>query len=501
MSKKYKIHTETKEGIIQAGFPDAPYYTNSTQLPASFGEDVFAALDLQDDLQCTYNGGCVEKGNYVITDRGPMLIEDIEESFTKDCGLKVVSFNPKTGCAEWDEVEAAMKIDVSKHDKIRVRAKGGLDITTSDWHPFFVLTHDGVVEERRADELHEGDWLICNRTNMFNDDNSIIDEDIAYLFGYFIGDGSLTRYIDNRGGNNLEKFKVRFFDSSVEQLNRIVEILRKHELSGANVIQNDSRSAILHEVSSSNSKLVSLLKDYGFTSGNKTYTVSIPDKVKSALNKKNAFALLSGLIDSDGHINKNYGDCEYMTASYQLAHDIVWLCSMLGVKTSFITKNDKRYPNPHYIVFIGHRELNRISSEMCTSKSIENKYTDRPYHRKMDEIYNLYLVTDVSKSEVEDNQFYDLTTKKNHNYLCGKESFVFIHNTVFHIYSEEDVNAQQVKSVIRKVLSNYRLPYVSYTASFSTCPKHGRIAGLHDYCPYCDQEIMARHRAELDAGE
>lgn len=70
--------------------------------------------------------------------------------------------------------------------------------------------------------------------------------------------------------------------------------------------------------------------------------------------------------------------------------------------------------------------------------------------------------------------------------------------TVFHIYSEEDVNAQQVKSVIKKVLESYRLPYVSYTASFSTCPKHGRIAGLYDYCPYCDQEIMAKHYSELD---
>lgn len=31
--------------IIQAGVPEAPYYTNSSQLPATFGEDVFDALD------------------------------------------------------------------------------------------------------------------------------------------------------------------------------------------------------------------------------------------------------------------------------------------------------------------------------------------------------------------------------------------------------------------------------------------------------------------------
>ena len=36
-----------------------PYYTNSSQLPVNFTDDVFEALDLQDDLQCKYTGGTV----------------------------------------------------------------------------------------------------------------------------------------------------------------------------------------------------------------------------------------------------------------------------------------------------------------------------------------------------------------------------------------------------------------------------------------------------------
>ena len=36
-----------------------PYYTNSSQLPVDFSDDVFEALDLQDDLQCKYTGGTV----------------------------------------------------------------------------------------------------------------------------------------------------------------------------------------------------------------------------------------------------------------------------------------------------------------------------------------------------------------------------------------------------------------------------------------------------------
>ncbi|HMN19073.1 MAG TPA: ribonucleoside triphosphate reductase [Candidatus Moranbacteria bacterium] len=39
-----------------------PYYTNSSQLPVSFTEDIFEALDLQDKLQTKYTGGTVLHG-------------------------------------------------------------------------------------------------------------------------------------------------------------------------------------------------------------------------------------------------------------------------------------------------------------------------------------------------------------------------------------------------------------------------------------------------------
>ena len=46
-------------GILQAGTPEAPYYTNSSQLPVGFADDPFEALERQDDLQRKYTGGTV----------------------------------------------------------------------------------------------------------------------------------------------------------------------------------------------------------------------------------------------------------------------------------------------------------------------------------------------------------------------------------------------------------------------------------------------------------
>jgi ribonucleoside-triphosphate reductase len=45
--------------IIQAGTKDKPYYTNSTQLPVEFTEDLFEVLEKQDLLQTKYTGGTV----------------------------------------------------------------------------------------------------------------------------------------------------------------------------------------------------------------------------------------------------------------------------------------------------------------------------------------------------------------------------------------------------------------------------------------------------------
>ena len=82
--------------------------------------------------------------------------------------------------------------------------------------------------------------------------------------------------------------------------------------------------------------------------------------------------------------------------------------------------------------------------------------------------------------------FYDLTTKNNHNYLAGNDCMIFVHNTVFHIFlGEHKANGESVKQLIKKIFTNYALPYVSITPSFSICPKCGYLSGAHKYCPKC----------------
>ncbi|NPA87391.1 MAG: ribonucleoside triphosphate reductase, partial [Epsilonproteobacteria bacterium] len=63
--------------------------------------------------------------------------------------------------------------------------------------------------------------------------------------------------------------------------------------------------------------------------------------------------------------------------------------------------------------------------------------------------------------------------------------------TVLHLYMSEKLSSPEAaKNLVKKAITNFRLPYISITPVFSVCPKHGYIAGEHEYCPYCDEELL-----------
>ena len=65
--------------------------------------------------------------------------------------------------------------------------------------------------------------------------------------------------------------------------------------------------------------------------------------------------------------------------------------------------------------------------------------------------------------------------------------------TVLHLYMQEKVSSTEAcRKLVKNVISNFRLPYITVTPLFSVCPKHGYISGEHEYCPKCDEELIER---------
>jgi len=65
--------------------------------------------------------------------------------------------------------------------------------------------------------------------------------------------------------------------------------------------------------------------------------------------------------------------------------------------------------------------------------------------------------------------------------------------TVFHLYMGESVSSTAAcRKLVRRVLENYRIPYLTITPTFSICPKHGYLPGEQPFCPLCDEELLRR---------
>ncbi len=74
--------------------------------------------------------------------------------------------------------------------------------------------------------------------------------------------------------------------------------------------------------------------------------------------------------------------------------------------------------------------------------------------------------------------------------LQDKLQTMYTGGTVFHAYMSEKLSSGEAcRDLVKKILTNYHLPYLTITPTFSVCPKHGYLAGEHEFCPKCDDEL------------
>jgi anaerobic ribonucleoside-triphosphate reductase len=58
--------------------------------------------------------------------------------------------------------------------------------------------------------------------------------------------------------------------------------------------------------------------------------------------------------------------------------------------------------------------------------------------------------------------------------------------TVLHAFLGERIsNPESIKILLKKIFGKYKLPYLTFTPTFSICPAHGYLSGEHFTCPKC----------------
>ncbi len=153
----------------------------------------------------------------------------------RDLNIRTMALNPADGSYEPAQVTHLWRYDVPLADQVRVHGANGLEVTTSRWHPFMVF--DGLqLVERRADELRVGDILPTpNATVRERWPHSeykevagvLLDEEIAWLLGYYLGDGNLGWAKVPSSEPRREKLRWRLFDGRTASLEHARDILAR----------------------------------------------------------------------------------------------------------------------------------------------------------------------------------------------------------------------------------------------------------------------------------
>lgn len=407
----------------------------------------------------TYGHGCVSGDSYLYLEHGLIKIKDFYENsdaetvettigMTKYINTKTMSVSEE-GMTQIDDIYATHKVKVD--EAIEITTLWNKTLLLTPWHPTPTVTSSGIVW-KRADEITCDDYIASpiktedfgeyQDIEYFKRDNQnqskkhtiLLDEDLAWLIGFTIGDGTVYPATN----------QVMLHDEKLSTLRKAKEIVEKRGFSVGKGIRT---------IKGQNSHILNIY--YGFDKffvamGYDNAIKNIPDVIfKSPSSVRASF--VAGLFDAEGYCWENskgkrqrYGLGEIrviVSTNEELCKGVVVILDSLGLPSSYEVTLKEGYSgmkNNHTLYAVTLKQkwnlinfLAKSGEYIVTFKKdvIERNIASNQGNKRLVVFFGDYVGLKIRKIESKKDTaeyFYDLSTKKNNNYYA---SGFMVHNT------------------------------------------------------------------------
>lgn len=321
----------------------------------------------------------------------------------------------------------------SEDDKLLIiETEDGNILRITKSHP--VILSDGKTV--RADSLKIGDEILSANINIPLTEEIELEENFAYLIGFMIAEGCW--------GHQTKEYAIVSQKKNKPEREKVESIIKKLKIPYYN--QGDFNIVF------STTRTGRFIRNH-LRLQDKSHRKNLPDFI-FRLSKKSIGALISGLIDGDGDIDRNR-IVRIHSTSYTLLMQLKQLLSLLGINatvryTSY--KNMKEnYKDTYIIRFrLTEKDISLFNHSLKLS-SIKPKEKDSPsFSSKIVKIVNARY----------DNEYvYDITTQNQH-FLINN---IVVHNSNFDTLLSpfiryDNLDYKGVKQAMQEFLFNVNVP-------------------------------------------